>query len=98
MKNIILVGLFVLSMGGNWQGSIISEAYAAGDCQKRLDDNYVKQILANQGTDPHALKKEYLGNKAKISLYELCECDDGVIAIRLKKCQGMEERTWATTK
>ena len=41
---------------GNWQN---------------VKENYLKQQLKKQGTDPHTLKKEYLGKKAEIKLYDI---------------------------
>ena len=34
-------------------------------------DKYLKQQLKDQGTDPHSIKKEFLGNKAEIAKYDL---------------------------
>lgn len=55
------------------------------DCTKRLDDKYLKKTL---GIDPEEVKYEELGPRAPISRYELCECKDKRIVIRLKGCTG----------
>jgi len=34
--------------------------------------------------DPHAFKKDFLGNKAPISRYDICACKDGSIIIKLR--------------
>ena len=41
---------------GNWQN---------------VKDNYLKQQLQKQGTNPHALKYEYLGKRAEVKLYDI---------------------------
>ena len=55
------------------------------DCTKRLDDKYLKKTL---GIDPEEIKYEELGRRALISRYELCECKDKRIVIRLRGCTG----------
>lgn len=94
MKNVLLTAAIIFCTVNPLTISLAS----ASECQKRVSDSYLKEVLAEQGTSPHSLKKEYLGQKAQISRYELCECDDGVLAVRLKGCQGSQERTWARMK
>jgi len=38
--------------------------------------------------DPHAFKREYLGNKAKVSRFDICACKDGSIIIKPKGTCG----------
>lgn len=48
------------------------------ECQKASDWH-----LSHVGiTDPHEFKKDYLGNKAPISQYDICACKDGSIVIK----------------
>ncbi len=81
--------------GGVIIGAIIGTAivyYCStndNDCQKRLDNRYLKRL----GFDAEEIKREYLGNRVKTSLYELCQCNDGTIAIRNLGCVGPTTRT-----
>ena len=46
------------------------------------NEKYLEKQLKRQGTDPHAIKREYLGNNASIAKYDLwVDKSSGQIAI-----------------
>jgi hypothetical protein len=54
-------------------------------CDKKLE----KSLLSKAGiSDIHQVKKEWMGEKAKISRFDLCGCKDGRVVIKEQGCRG----------
>lgn len=54
-------------------------------CDKKLDKSLLKQASI---LDPHQVKKDWMGDKAQISRFDLCGCKDGRVVIKAQGCKG----------
>lgn len=50
-------------------------------CDKKIDDRLLKKMDIS---DPHQVKKDWMGDGAKISRFDLCGCKDGRVVIKTK--------------
>ncbi|HBC0158653.1 TPA: RHS domain-containing protein [Salmonella enterica subsp. indica] len=54
-------------------------------CDKKLD----KSLLSKASIfDPHQVKRDWMGDKAQISRFDLCGCKDGRVVIKAQGCKG----------
>ncbi|HFZ1500239.1 TPA: RHS element core protein [Citrobacter freundii] len=54
-------------------------------CDKKLD----KSLLSKANIfDPHQVKRDWMGDKAQISRFDLCGCKDGRVVIKAQGCKG----------
>ncbi|EAQ6500134.1 hypothetical protein DLO04_24055, partial [Salmonella enterica] len=54
-------------------------------CDKKLDDGLLRRMDI---PNPHQVKKDWMGDTAKVSRFDLCGCKDGRVVIKDKFIDG----------